>query len=140
MRNRISNRIINLVISLLVATMDSVRNLLAGLVGHPPRKTCVVFVYHSVPAAQQIRFARQMDVVIRHAQPVPADIAALQKGEKNYAATTFDDGIENVNENALPELQKRTIPVTIFVVNDMLGGNKSSQMLQSKWLCLVLHI
>jgi peptidoglycan/xylan/chitin deacetylase (PgdA/CDA1 family) len=123
MRNRITNRIINLVISLLVAAMDCVRNLLAGLIGRPPRKTCVVFVYHSVPAAQRIRFARQMDVLIRHVQPVPADIAALPNDRKNYAAITFDDGIENVIENALPELRKRNIPVTIFVVTDMLGGN-----------------
>ncbi len=123
MRNRISNRIINLVISLLVAAMDFVRNLFAGLIGRPPRKTCVVFVYHSVPAAQRIRFARQMDVLIRHVQPVPADIAALPIGNKNYAAVTFDDGIENVIENALPELRKRNIPVTIFVVSEMLGGN-----------------
>ena len=36
-----------------------------------------------------------MNILIRHVQPVPADIAALPIGNKNYAAVTFDDGIEN---------------------------------------------
>lgn len=35
---------------------------------------------------------------------------------------TFDDGLESVFENALPELRKRGIPATLFIVTDVLGG------------------
>lgn len=123
MRNRISNRIINLAISLLVASVDFLGYLFAKLIGRKPRKRCVVLVYHSVSNLQRERFAAQMDVLVRHARPVPADIPALSDDANHYAAITFDDGIENIVENALPELRKRNIPATIFVVSDMLGGS-----------------
>ena len=122
MRNRLVNRVINLIVSLLVAGSDSLRNLFRRLAGHPPRRTCVVFVYHSVPQAQRARFAHQMDTLLRHAQPVRADVAVLHDDQKNHAAITFDDD-ENVIENALPELRKRNIPATIFVVTSILGGS-----------------
>jgi peptidoglycan/xylan/chitin deacetylase (PgdA/CDA1 family) len=123
MRNRISNRIINLTISLFVASFDFLRYRLARLFGRHPQKQCVVFVYHSVNRSQRSRFARQMDVLIRHSHPVRVDIPALPDDANSYAAITFDDGIENIVENALPELRKRNIPATIFVVSDMLGGS-----------------
>jgi peptidoglycan/xylan/chitin deacetylase (PgdA/CDA1 family) len=123
MRNRISNRIVNLTISLLVATADFLGYLFAKLIRRHPRKKCVIFVYHSVSRSQRSRFADQMDVLVRHARPVPADIPTLSGDANHYAAITFDDGIENIVENALPELRKRNIPATIFVVSDMLGGS-----------------
>jgi peptidoglycan/xylan/chitin deacetylase (PgdA/CDA1 family) len=123
MRHRISNRIINLAISLLVAAVDFLSYLFAKLIGWHPRKKCVVFVYHSVSNSQRNRFAAQMEVLVRHSRPVPADIPVLSDEANHYAAVTFDDGIENIIENALPELRKRNIPATIFVVSDMLGGS-----------------
>jgi peptidoglycan/xylan/chitin deacetylase (PgdA/CDA1 family) len=38
-----------------------------------------------------------------------------------YAAVTFDDGFQSVIENALPELEKRGIPSTLFIVTEALG-------------------
>jgi peptidoglycan/xylan/chitin deacetylase (PgdA/CDA1 family) len=37
---------------------------------------------------------------------------------------TFDDGFQNIVDNALPELSKRGIPATLFVVTESLGGNR----------------
>jgi peptidoglycan/xylan/chitin deacetylase (PgdA/CDA1 family) len=123
MRNQISYRIVNLIVSLFVATIDSLRSLIDRLTGRPRRKTCVVFLYHSVHREQRARFARQLDVILRHARPVSADIDVLPDENRRYAAITFDDGVENVFENAVPELRKRNIPASIFVVSDMLGGS-----------------
>jgi len=40
-------------------------------------------------------------------------------------AVTFDDGLENIIENALPELKRRQIPATLFIVTEALGKNPS---------------
>ena len=102
MRNQISYRIVNLIVSLFVATIDSLRSLFARLTGRPRRKTCVVFLYHSVHREQRARFAHQLDVILRHAQPVSADIAVLPDENRRYAAITFDDGVENVSRMPCP--------------------------------------
>jgi peptidoglycan/xylan/chitin deacetylase (PgdA/CDA1 family) len=37
-------------------------------------------------------------------------------------AVTFDDGFLSVAENAVPELKKRGIPCTVFIISDFLGS------------------
>jgi peptidoglycan/xylan/chitin deacetylase (PgdA/CDA1 family) len=123
MRNQLSYRLINLVISSLVATIDALLAVWGRLIGRPRRRTCVVFAYHSVKPEQRARFARQLEMILTHARPVAADLSALPDEPAHYAAITFDDGVENLIENAVPELVKRRIPATIFVVTDMLGEN-----------------
>lgn len=117
-------RIINLTISMLVGVCDWLRDRSSLLVGRKPQKKCVVLAYHSVPDAQRSRFASQMDVLIRNAEPVRADIDACPVQGERYAVVTFDDGFQNIVDNALPELSKRGIPATLFVVTESLGGNR----------------
>jgi peptidoglycan/xylan/chitin deacetylase (PgdA/CDA1 family) len=81
----------------------------------------MVLAYHSVTAGERGRFGRQMDFLLRRAKPVRADVAALPDGRGRYAAVTFDDGLQCVVDNALPELEKRGIPSTLFVVTGFLG-------------------
>src|SRR5208337_288088 len=121
MRNQIAYRIFNLVVSVLVAAYDFLWDLFARFRGRPPRKMCVVFAYHTVKPEQRAAFARQMEMLVRHAKPVAAGLEALPDENTHYAAITFDDGVENLVENAFPELLKRKIPATVFVVTDMLG-------------------
>jgi peptidoglycan/xylan/chitin deacetylase (PgdA/CDA1 family) len=116
-------RIVNLTISLLVGGWDCVGDQLRRLAGRAPRKKCVVLAYHSVTDAQRSKFASQMDVLIRNAKPVGAGVEVCPEGER-YAAVTFDDGFQNIVDNALPELEKRRIPSTLFVVTESLGGNR----------------
>jgi peptidoglycan/xylan/chitin deacetylase (PgdA/CDA1 family) len=40
-------------------------------------------------------------------------------------AVTFDDGLESILDNVLPELRMRSIPVTLFAVPDALGRNRA---------------
>jgi peptidoglycan/xylan/chitin deacetylase (PgdA/CDA1 family) len=117
-------RIINLTISLFVGVWDWVGDQLRRLAGRTPRKKCVVLAYHSVTDAQRSQFASQMDALVRNAVPVRADIEVCPDKGERHAAVTFDDGFQNIVDNALPELQKRGIPSTLFVVTESLGGNR----------------
>ncbi len=89
--------------------------------GVPAKGICVILYYHAVPSQQRARFARQMDLLVRCAKPIGIDGVPPLDGGARYAAVTFDDGFESVFENALPELVKRQIPATIFVISDALG-------------------
>lgn len=115
-------RLVNLAISLLVAAGDWLSNLGRRLLGGRRRGTCVVLAYHAVTPAQRASFARQLDTLVRHAEPVRADIPSLPEDGKRRAAITFDDGLQTFVDNALPELHKRQIPVALFIVTEVLGG------------------
>ena len=83
--------------------------------------TCVVLYYHMVLPEHRVLFGRQMDILLRLARPVAASHSAPLPTGVHHAAVTFDDGFENVFENALPELQARRIPSTWFIVSGALG-------------------
>ncbi len=114
-------RIIFLAGSMILEAGDVLLDSARKVLGLAPRRSCVVLTYHSVTAAERALFARQMDVLLSHAKPVRADIEALPSEGGHYAAVTFDDGMQNVVDNALPELEKRGIPTTLFVITDALG-------------------
>lgn len=116
-------RIINLCGSLGVAAFNSLQALIVRLFRWQPHGTCVVLAYHSVAPRERTQFARQMDDLVRYASPIRADVRNLPEGGGRYAVVTFDDGLENIIENALPELRKRRIPATLFIVTDVLGAN-----------------
>jgi peptidoglycan/xylan/chitin deacetylase (PgdA/CDA1 family) len=116
-------RLVNLGGSLLVAAFDWLRNLIHRILGQPPRGGCVVLAYHSVSSSERAQFARQMDALLSCATPVSAAIESLPDPSKRYAAVTFDDGLENIIANALPELAERKIPSTLFIVTEALGTN-----------------
>jgi peptidoglycan/xylan/chitin deacetylase (PgdA/CDA1 family) len=118
-------RAINLFGSLLVAAFDKLSALKNRLIGRQPRGTCVVLAYHSVTQKQRAQFARQMDDLIHRAHPIRADVGSLPDTSRRYVAVTFDDGLENIIENALPELKRRQIPATLFIVTEALGKNPS---------------
>jgi peptidoglycan/xylan/chitin deacetylase (PgdA/CDA1 family) len=118
-------RLINLAGSLIVYASDLLGNLLTRISGQSPRKTCIVLAYHSVTRNQRSLFAKQLDMIVRLATPVRADLGLLPTASERFAAVTFDDGLENIIENALPELEKRNIPSTLFIVTDALGTNPS---------------
>ena len=82
--------------------------------------TCVVLYYHAVPDTQRGAFARQMDVLLRLAKPVPADVSQLESG-RLHVAVTFDDAFRSAAANAIPEALKRGIPVTVFIPTGFLG-------------------
>lgn len=114
-------RIIFLIGSLFVEAGDLLWNNARRLLGLRPRGGCVVLTYHSVTSEERPKFARQMDTLLRYAKPVRADIEGLPPEGGRYAAVTFDDGMQNIVDNALPELDKRSIPATLFIITEVLG-------------------
>src|ERR1039458_385402 len=115
-------RLLKLAISLLVRAWDICVAFALRLLGRRLRPGCVVIYYHAIDPSQRARFAHQMDLLVRLAKPVPADLLALPSSGARYCAVTFDDGFVSVLENALPELERRNIPATFFIPTDSLGG------------------
>jgi len=107
-------------ISLAVFLADGLKRMLAAVTGSRTHATVVLY-YHSVPAAQRAAFARQMDQLLLWAEPARADAALPNGGRFRSVVVTFDDGYQNIVDNALPELAKRRIPATIFMVAGALG-------------------
>src|SRR5688572_14279421 len=71
-------------------------------------------------------FERQLDVIGRRFKFVGIDEVgeAVRSGtpfEEPVAAVTFDDGYQDVFDNALPILKRKGIPAAAFVVTDLVG-------------------
>ena len=71
-------------------------------------------------------FERQLDLIGRRFKFVGIDEVgeAVRNGipfEEPVAAVTFDDGYQDVFDNALPILKRKGIPAASFVVTDLIG-------------------
>ena len=108
-------------VSIVVFATSAIALAIARLLRFKGKGSCVVLYYHSVPAEQRSEFARQLDVLLRHAKPITLANRIVLEAGIPYAAVTFDDAFENFVDVALPELTKRKIPSTVFVISDALG-------------------
>jgi peptidoglycan/xylan/chitin deacetylase (PgdA/CDA1 family) len=117
-------RIVDLGISVLVGAGDQLRQLTSRLFRQKPQSTCMVLAYHAVSSKERPLFARQMDLLQSMATPIRADVNSLPNDGKRYVAMTFDDGLDNILDNALPELKQRRIPATLFIVSELLGRTR----------------
>jgi len=118
---RQSKRYLKLAVSLLVYALDCVWTLLRRLCGRKRNSSFVVLYYHSIMPEQRASFARQMDALLRRATPVSAGTNPDRSTGRRYAAVTFDDAFESLIDHALPALQCRNIPCTIFAVSETFG-------------------
>jgi peptidoglycan/xylan/chitin deacetylase (PgdA/CDA1 family) len=115
------SRLLKFVVSSLVFGCDALRELFLKLTGRRPKGACVVLYYHSIPAEQRALFADQLDTALRMARAIDVtQEVALPSGER-MVGITFDDAFENFVSEALPELQKRKVPATMFVISGALG-------------------
>jgi len=114
-------RLFKLAVSGLVGCWDSVSARLRAAAGQPAPGTCTVLYYHAVPPEDREAFAVQMEELLRTALPLPSDFRGELCPGTRYVAVTFDDGFRSVLANALPELEKRGIPCTIFVPTAYVG-------------------
>jgi len=115
------SRIVECAVSLCVYLVSVVHQTLLRLSNKVPPGKCVVLYYHSVPRQQRRQFARQMDILLRHARPVSLDGDVILPAGVKSVAVTIDDAFENLLENAVPELRRRRIPATIFAISGALG-------------------
>ncbi len=114
-------RNLKLAISLLVYLADCLRMFLQRVSGRKCDSSFVVLYYHSVPPQHRALFASQMDTLLRCAIPIGAEAEPGMSDGRRYVAVTFDDAFESLMDNALPELNSRNIPCTIFAVSETLG-------------------
>jgi len=108
-------------ISLVVFVVDRFRETICRLVGKRVPATWVVLYYHSIPREKRSAFAKQMDELIRRSRPVRLDARLPRSFGVRYVSVTFDDGYQNIIDYALPELEQRGIPTTLFIVSGALG-------------------
>ena len=114
-------RLMKLLISGAFFLISSVVGMLRKLAGIPREGECIILYYHAIAPEHRARFSRQMDHLLHYAKPARIDgNTPLERGVR-YAAVTFDDGYESVAAQALPELEARGIPATIFVASELAG-------------------
>jgi peptidoglycan/xylan/chitin deacetylase (PgdA/CDA1 family) len=118
-------RISALLLSLAVRGFDVTRDRARRWLGRQRMPNGIVLYYHAVQPHQRQQFARQMDEVLKRALPFPAGSPGKMTPGAANVAVTFDDGFRSVVENAVPELEKRGIPFTLFVPTGCLGERPS---------------
>lgn len=114
-------RLLKLAISLLVYAFSFCSDLIRRGLGKRSKSYCVVLYYHIVSSQHRQQFASRMDMLLRCSRPIAAHRSQHLEGGVRYAAVTFDDAFESIVQNALPELEKRGIPATIFAISEYLG-------------------
>jgi peptidoglycan/xylan/chitin deacetylase (PgdA/CDA1 family) len=100
-------------------------------------RTTVGLFYHQVKAEERERFARQMTKLLRYATPVGAGDSNPTTSCQRSVFVTADDGWKSFVDNALPEMERRSIPGTIFVIADRLGeslGDSSDRIISESEL------
>lgn len=81
----------------------------------------IIITYHSVKTSDAKSFEKQMNTLVKIGHPVSlSDKRTIMKSGYNIAVT-FDDAYQSVLQNALPVLQAKNIPATIFVPTGYLG-------------------
>lgn len=121
MGNNYIKRIVKIAISFIYFVVVVVVRSGLHLFGRSPAARLVVLYYHGVPAEFRLNFKRQMDALQRGASVIPASYRGNLPRGKKYVAITFDDALDNIIENALPELACRAFHATVFVPVGWIG-------------------
>jgi peptidoglycan/xylan/chitin deacetylase (PgdA/CDA1 family) len=90
-------------------------------VGNFPPAIATVVYYHRIQPHELQRFVWQLEHLCRWVTPITADPEQPLAPGSRCVAVTFDDGWQSFAEIALPELQRREIPVTLFAIPGRLG-------------------
>src|ERR1035438_5875484 len=135
-----TTRIVKCVISLALFAGSRVSRFVRILTGGKPAGSCVILYYHSVPPDQRDLFAKQLDVIVRHWRSIDVTGPVNLQSGVDFAGITFDDAFENFVDQALPELQERNIPSTMFVISAALGQgfgpvNHAEKVMSASQLC-----
>jgi peptidoglycan/xylan/chitin deacetylase (PgdA/CDA1 family) len=109
-----ARRSVKLAVSSAVFGADTVIGAVVPARRRGRRATGVVLMYHDVPEQHRSRFARQCETIAALARPTALG-AMDEPGDDWRVAVTFDDGFRSFAEVALPEMDRRGIPSTLFV-------------------------
>jgi peptidoglycan/xylan/chitin deacetylase (PgdA/CDA1 family) len=107
--------------SLAVYCVDRVVGFARKVSGRRESGTCVILYYHVVTEEQRALFGNQLDVILKSKSPLgTCQLDEIEPGH-HYVAITFDDGFRSVLHHAVPELEARHFPATIYVPPAYLG-------------------
>ena len=115
------SRIIKLLISLGFCPFLLLWRTTLSLFGFRSQPPCVILLYHQVLEGERRRFAKQMDRLLQLGVPVSLENPDPTHKWGLQISVTFDDGIRNFIQNALPALVDRNIPTTIFFPTGYFG-------------------
>ena len=117
-----------------MALLREVRASFKLLLDRSPKPT--VLMYHSVGknaahfTVTPAMFAAQMDFLAKNGWrvlPLGELVARAKAGETGkLVAITFDDGYVDFIENAVPELNRRNFPATMFLIAGKMGASYST--------------
>jgi peptidoglycan/xylan/chitin deacetylase (PgdA/CDA1 family) len=127
-----SSRMVKFVVSLCFYSLTEPYFALRRKLGWPSYRTTVGLFYHQVKAEERNRFASQMTKLLRTATPVGGGDSTPMASRQRSVFVTADDGWKSFVENALPEMEHRSIPCTIFMIADRLGeslGDSSDRII-----------
>jgi peptidoglycan/xylan/chitin deacetylase (PgdA/CDA1 family) len=114
-------RIAKLLVAICIYAVCEIWRLVADIIGLPKPGTIVGIFYHQVLPSERGRLAWQMAHLHRVASPVPSNSSLTRAIGTRRVFVTADDGWRSFVDNALPEMVKRGIPCTIFIIADRLG-------------------
>ena len=115
------NRKLKLTTSLVYYCAQVVWRATLSVMGRSPVPRLVILYYHGVENNYRFEFGRQMDMLARSANVVPADFQGTLSSKKINVAITFDDAFQSLVFNALPELASRCFHSTVFVPVGLIG-------------------
>ncbi len=118
---RIVPRLVKFVISLAFYVASESWRVLLRVLGKTPAPGAIVIYYHHVLNDERARFSRQLDHLQRWTKPLPTDAGGPLRPDARYSMLTVDDGWKSFADNAVPEIERRNIPVTIFAISHRLG-------------------
>jgi peptidoglycan/xylan/chitin deacetylase (PgdA/CDA1 family) len=107
--------------SLVVYITDNIVKLIRNVLRKEKIGTCVVLYYHVITKDQRARFGDQLDLILERFKPLKTPQLCDLKPGHPHVAITFDDGFYSVVQNAIPELEARNCPATIFIPPACLG-------------------
>ncbi len=116
-----TSRLLKLLIAVTFFVFQQIHLYLLKLRGKRSLPVLVIVTYHSVKTNDVQRFEKQMDALLKSGAPVSLKDNTYSLKEDINIAVTFDDAYQSVLMNAIPVLQRKNIPATIFVPTGYLG-------------------
>ena len=120
---RMASRFVKFAISLVFYVLTESWRMLRRLTGQSAPPSAVVIYYHHVLKGERERFAHQLDHLLRWTRPLRSDLRDVLAASERYSIVTVDDGWKSFADNAVPELQRRHIPVAMFAISARLGAS-----------------
>ena len=120
---RMPSRLIKFLISLAFYACAESWRAVRRIAGRSEPPSTFVIYYHHVLKEQRENFARQLDHLVRWTTPLRGDCREPLAANGRYSIVTVDDGWKSFADNAVPELQIRSIPVAMFAISSRLGNS-----------------